>query len=541
MAATPWEALRFDNSYSRLPEVFFSRVRPTPARAPRWVAYNSELASSLGLEASPSERALRVWSGQETLAGFDPVAQVYAGHQFGHYVPRLGDGRAILLGELLAPDGRSWDLHLKGAGLTPYSRMGDGRAVLRSCVREYLAGEAMHGLGIPTTRALCVIASDEPVRRETIEPRAMLLRVAPGHVRFGTFQYFAHRGELPELACLFWHVLGRHEPDLLLGASHEEARSPGFREASGGGWQRPAPELVEIWLGRVVVRTARLLAAWQAVGFAHGVMNTDNFSVLGITLDYGPYGFLDDFEPGWICNHSDGEGRYAFDRQPAVGLWNCRRLVEALAPLLVDAEDAREPNGEVEARERAERVLALYEPEFHAEYARQMALKFGLADRVADGQETFPPRYSEKTVALMNGGLRLLAEGRVDTTHFFRSLAQTLRGDSTAFLALFAQPEAASAWLSEYLAYQAASESGAIGSGAGPAAIAQAMDAVNPRYVLRNHLAQRAIEAADAGDMALIERLARALSNPCVEQPGCADFEEAPPSWAKGVIVGCSS
>ncbi|MBP6384121.1 MAG: YdiU family protein, partial [Aeromonas sp.] len=279
-------------------------VAPQPLREPRLLHLNQGLLRELGLDGIGEADWLACCGLGQPLPGMQPVAQVYAGHQFGGYSPRLGDGRALLLGEQLAPDGQRWDLHLKGAGKTPFSRFGDGRAVLRSSIREYLASEALHALGIPTTRALVLVGSDEPVYREQVESGATVLRTAPSHLRFGHFEYFAWSGQGEKIPALINYLLRHHFPELESGA-----------------------EL----FAEVVRRTARLIAKWQAAGFCHGVMNTDNMSLLGLTLDYGPYGFIDAYVPDFVCNHSDPGGRYALDQQPAVGYWNLQKLAQALA------------------------------------------------------------------------------------------------------------------------------------------------------------------------------------------------------------------
>ncbi|HUX23822.1 MAG TPA: YdiU family protein, partial [Burkholderiales bacterium] len=296
MGAVRLEELRFDNRYGRLPQDFYTRLSPTPLPDPYLVAFNPAAADLIGLAHAEAARAefAEIFCGNRLLPGFDPLAAVYAGHQFGVFVPQLGDGRAILLGEAAGAQGR-WDLQLKGAGKTPYSRMGDGRAVLRSSIREYLASEAMHALGIPTTRALAIVGSDQPVIRENIESAAVLTRMAPSHVRFGSFELFSSRRQYEHVANLADHVIDAHYPQL--------------READ-----RPCLEL----LREVISRTAKLVAQWQAVGFCHGVMNTDNMSILGLTIDYGPYGFLEGFDWNHVCNHSDDGGRYAYNMQPGI-------------------------------------------------------------------------------------------------------------------------------------------------------------------------------------------------------------------------------
>ncbi|HEY8061916.1 MAG TPA: YdiU family protein, partial [Gemmatimonadales bacterium] len=311
----PLESLGWDNSFARLPESFYQRVTPTPLPNPRLVALNPGVADLLDLDASEGCRPglVAAFNGDVPLPGSAPLAAIYAGHQFGVWVPQLGDGRAILFGEVVNSRHQRWDVQLKGGGLTRFSRMGDGRAVLRSTIREYLGGEAMHGLGNPTTRSLAIIGSDAPVYRERVEGAALLVRVAPTHVRFGSFEVFASRGQDALVRQLADYVIEQYFPNLLTLPEHERYLA---------------------WLGTVIDRTARLMAAWLSVGFAHGVMNTDNMSIVGITLDYGPFGWMDAFDRGFIPNHSDPAGRYAFDQQPRVGLWNCARLAEAILPLL---------------------------------------------------------------------------------------------------------------------------------------------------------------------------------------------------------------
>src|SRR5690348_4030008 len=312
-------ALTLDTRLAALGEAYASVVPPTPLTEPRLVAFNPDAAALIDLDpaqASTPEFA-RVMSGNAPLPGGTNLSMLYAGHQFGVYVPQLGDGRAILIGQVRNAKGELWELQLKGAGKTPYSRFGDGRAVLRSTLREYLCGEAMHHLGIPTTRALCIVGSPEPVQRETTETAAVLCRMAPTHLRFGNFEVFYYTDQHDKLAPLADYVINEHFPHLV-----------GHGDRYRG------------WLVEVIERTARLMAQWQAVGFCHGVMNTDNMSIIGLTLDYGPYGFMDGFDAQWICNHTDEGGRYAYDQQPMVGHWNCSRLVQATLPLLATDPDA---------------------------------------------------------------------------------------------------------------------------------------------------------------------------------------------------------
>jgi len=312
--------LNFDNTFSRLPDIFHSRQNPTPLPHPYVVSFNASVAELINLDVTEVERAefTEYFIGNRLLSGSEPLSMLYAGHQFGYFVPQLGDGRAILLGEVKNNAGEYWDIQLKGAGITPFSRNGDGRAVLRSSIREYLCSEAMHGLGIPTSRALCIVGSDAEVYRETIESAAVLTRLSPSHVRFGSFEVFAYRDQHEPIALLADYVIAKHFPDI-----------------------GDAPDKYLRFLNEVIVRTANLMAKWQAVGFAHGVMNTDNMSILGLTFDYGPFGFMETYDPGFICNHSDHGGRYAFDQQPQIGLWNLSCLAQALTPI-IEVEKAQE-------------------------------------------------------------------------------------------------------------------------------------------------------------------------------------------------------
>jgi hypothetical protein len=482
--------LRFDNAYARLPESFRVPVAPKPLADARLVHFNTDVARLLDLDPAESRRAdiAEYLSGNLPLPGAEPVAQRYAGHQFGQYVPELGDGRAILLGEVLNDSGARWDLHLKGGGPTPFSRGFDGRSVLRSAIREYLCGEALHALRVPTTRALCVVAGSEPVQREALERAATIIRVAPSHVRFGTFESFAWRRQPEELRRLADHVVETHFPE--------------FAEL---------PDRHARLLEEVSVRTARLMAAWQAVGFVHGVMNTDNMSVLGLTLDYGPFAFMEGFIPGFAPNHSDPWGRYAYAQQPAVGEWNVGMLANAMASLM--------------ERERAQAALDGFAPAYEAAYAARMRTKLGLRDaRPADAD-------------LLDGLLALFAGDRADWTLAWRALGGvTVAGasDSRAFAALFTRREACDAWLAAYRA-RLASEGG------DDAERRARMDRVNPQYVLRTHLAQRAIEAAERDDFTEVERLFRLLQRPFEVQAGADDYALPATDGAAAASLSCSS
>lgn len=483
------EELNFDNSYARLPNVFHARLAPTAMPEPYLVSFNPEAARLLDLDPSEARRPefAAYFAGHRLLPGSDPVAMLYAGHQFGHYVPQLGDGRAILLGEVLNSRGERWDLHLKGAGETPFSRSGDGRAVLRSSIREYLCCEAMHGLGIPSTRALCVVGSDMEVYRERIETGATVLRMAPSHVRFGSFEVFFYRQQHAELQTLADYVIAHHFPHLAA-----------------------LPDKYPRFLREVVERTARLMAAWQSVGFAHGVMNTDNMSILGLTLDYGPYGFLDHYDGGFICNHSDHHGRYAFDQQPDIGAWNLTCLAQALSPLM-PIEAARE-------------ALGAYEQTFVEHYIERMAAKLGVP-------------ASRDLAPLLNRLLELLHENRVDYTIFFRRLNGFASGageSNAAVRDLFLDRPAFDAWAADYAALLRQ-------TGEADAARQSRLDRVNPKYILRNYMAQNAIEKAQAHDFSEVDRLLKLVQSPFDEHPDMAHYAGFPPDWAQAISVSCSS
>lgn len=483
-------SLRFDNSYARLPPAFHEVVDPTPLRQPRLVAFNPRAAELLDLDPAVAGDPLflEYMAGASRMPGSEPVAAIYAGHQFGVWVPQLGDGRAILLGEVVNSRGERWDLQLKGAGQTRFSRMGDGRSVLRSAIREYLAGEALHGLGIPTTRALCVVGSDEIVYRETAETAATLLRLAPSHVRFGSFQVFAARRQPDRVRELADYTIDLHFPALPSG-----------------------PDRYLLWFAEVVERTARLVADWMAAGFAHGVLNTDNMSVLGLTLDYGPYGFVEDYDPAFICNHSDYGGRYAFGRQPAIGLWNLARFGEALLSLMT--------------AEEANAALARYPATFEDRYRARMRAKLGLAT-AHDGDE-----------ALIASLLQVLEAGRIDYTRFFRALARVPAVPDrvpASLLELGGAADTMAAWLERYRSRLALEP-------VEPTARQTAMLAANPKYVLRNYMAQQAIERAGEGDFTLIERLRQVLETPFDEHPADEAWAGPPPPWAREIVVSCSS
>ncbi len=490
------EQLNFDNTFASLPDSFHSRLIPTPLPDPYLVSFNANAAQLIDLDSAEAARAdfAEHFTGNRLLPGAEPLSMLYAGHQFGHFVPQLGDGRAILLGEVRNRSGELWDVQLKGAGITPYSRDGDGRAVLRSSIREYLCSEAMHGLGIPTSRALCVVGSDEEVYRERIETAAVLTRLAPSHVRFGSFEVFFSRGQHQQIATLADYLIARHFPHL--------AENP----------ENKSGDKYLMLLNEVTQRTAKLMAQWQAVGFSHGVMNTDNMSILGLTFDYGPFGFMENYNPGYICNHSDPRGRYAYDQQPQVGLWNLACLAQALSPLI--------------EKQHAHEVLDGYAPAYHRHYAELMGAKLGLENSHDDD------------IQLIGALLQIMHNSQVDYTRLFRSLGNFDSSPGAANEKLrdqFIDRAAFDAWAADYRA-RLQQESGS------DRERKVRMDAANPKYILRNYLAQNAIERAEKQrDYSEIDRLLALLARPFDEQPGMESYAAAPPDWARQIEVSCSS
>ncbi len=482
-ATAPLDRPRFMD----LGPAFFTALPPTPLPQPHWVGRSDALAESLGLDLDwfASDEALHTLTGNRVPPGTQPLATVYSGHQFGHWAGQLGDGRAILLGT--APNGH--EIQLKGAGRTPYSRGGDGRAVLRSSIREFLCSEAMHGLGIPTTRALSVTGSPAPVQRETVETAAVVARVAPSFIRFGHFEHFAARNQVAELQTLADHLIDHHLPECAAAPAGNAARYTQL-------------------LQTVSERTARLLAQWQAVGFCHGVMNTDNMSALGLTIDYGPFQFLDAYVPGHICNHSDTQGRYAYERQPQIALWNLYCLGQALMPLIHDTDAA------VAALDR-------YKPAYAQAFLDAMRAKLGLLDaHEGDGE-------------LVDQLLQGLAANRVDYPIFWRRLSDAVaRQDFTPVRDLWLDRAAWDAWL---LSYSERIPLTSIGLAA------DLMLKTNPKYILRNHLAELAIRAARQGDFSELRTLQTLLERPFDEHPGHERYADFPPDWAAHLEISCSS
>ena len=475
-------------AFARLPEAFYSRVSPEPLHTPYWVAQNHVLAAEIDMPlADFNDDMLAYLSGSAAHYDPAPIASVYSGHQFGVYVRQLGDGRAMLLGESSDAQGRAWEWQLKGAGKTPYSRFADGRAVLRSSIREYLCSEAMHGLGIATTRALALTGSHDAVYREEPETAAIVTRIAPSFIRFGHFEYFYYTRQ-PELQRdLAEHVLNLH-----------------FAEC------READEPYLAMFRTIVERNAELIAKWQAYGFCHGVMNTDNMSILGITFDFGPFAFLDDFDANFICNHSDDQGRYSFSNQVPIGQWNLSALAQALTPF-ISVEALRE-------------TLGLYLPLFQAHYLDLMRRRLGLTTAEDDDQK------------LLEHLLQLMQNSGVDYSLFFRRLGEESPEAAVARLRDdFVDLKGFDAWGEQYTARVA--REGELDQEQRRAR----MHAVNPLYILRNYLAQKAIDAAERGDYSEVRRLHAVLSKPFEEQPGMESYAERPPEWGKHLEISCSS
>lgn len=480
--------LQFDNRFARLGDAFSTEVLPDPLDDPHLVVASPAAMALLDLDPAQAEEPVfaELFAGHTLWSDAAPRAMVYSGHQFGSYNPRLGDGRGLLLGEVVNQAGEHWDLHLKGAGQTPYSRMGDGRAVLRSSIREFLASEHLHALGIPSSRALCVTGSSTPVYREKKETGAMVLRLAPSHVRFGHFEYFYYTRQHEQLKTLGEHVLACHFPACL------EAEEP---------WLAMFREIIE--------RNAGMIARWQAYGFCHGVMNTDNMSILGITFDYGPYAFLDDFDANHICNHSDDSGRYSFSNQVPIAHWNLAAVAQALTPHIA-----------VEALREA---LELFLPLYQAAWLDLMRRRLGFT-RAEEGDE-----------ALVQRLLQLMQTSAVDYTLFFRRLGETAPEQAVAVLRdEFVDLAGFDAWAAQYVER-------ATREGDDQDARRQRMHAVNPKYILRNYLAQRAIEAAEQGDFSEVRQLHAVLARPFDEQPGMERYAERPPEWGKHLEISCSS
>ncbi|GAA2729285.1 protein adenylyltransferase SelO [Cellulomonas aerilata] len=475
MSIAPLSQVALEGRFAReLPEMAVA-WRADEAPDPRLLVLDDTLATELGLDPTwlRSPQGVQLLVGNGVPSGATPVAQAYAGHQFGGFVPRLGDGRALLLGELVGVDGRLRDLHLKGSGRTPFARGGDGLAAVGPMLRELVVARAMHGLGIPTTRSLAVVATGRPVRRETLLPGAVLARVASSHLRVGSFQYARATGDVDLLRRLADHATGRHHP------AAAEA-------------ENPALALLEA----VVGAQASLVARWMLVGFVHGVMNTDNMTISGETIDYGPCAFMDAFDPATVYSSIDVGGRYAYGNQPVVAEWNLARLAEALLPLVHDVPE--------QAVELAVEALGRFRPRYAAAWAAGMRAKLGLGDAVDDA--TLTPLVDEL--------LTLLQVSHVDHTSFFRALGTAARGDAEPARGLFLDLAGFDRWAERWRAL---------------APDAGSMDRVNPVYVPRNHLVEEALAAATDGDLAPLERLVEVVAAPYDERPGLERYAAPAP------------
>ena len=482
------DTLIFDNSFSKLPEAFYTRQNGEPLSNPELVCISHPAAELLELNLDESSRAslCEITSGNTCHRSLAPLAMAYSGHQFGSYNPQLGDGRGLLLGEVRNSNGQKWDLHLKGSGTTPYSRFGDGRAVLRSCIREFLCSEAMHHLGIPTTRALCVTTSDTPVYRETEEKGSTLLRLARTHIRFGHFEYFYYTRQHELVKVLADYAIGQYFPQL-----------------------ENDTDKYLLFFQEVISKTALMVAHWQAAGFAHGVMNTDNMSILGETFDYGPFGFQDDFDWNYICNHSDYYGRYAFSQQPDISYWNCGRLAQALLPLIADAESLQT-------------IIDQYPQLYSGHYTELMTRKLGLT------------LVEDEDPELIKSLLQLLQDEHCDYTLFFRALCAFSPDTPLPDYLQTLQQRPLLRWLNTYTERLKRNLMD-------NHTRSQAMKQVNPKFILRNYLAQQTIEQAEQGNYKPIEELLSVLESPYDEHPEYEHFAVAPPDWGKKLEISCSS
>lgn len=483
--------LVFDNTYRRLPEDFYQVVDPTPFKKPFFIATNNEAGKLIDLDfdENTNNELLNFLSGKKIIDGEQPIAMYYTGHQFGVYNKNIGDGRAILLGEIRNKKNQIWDLHLKGAGRTRYSRQFDGRAVLRSTIREYLASEALFHLGIPTTRALCIIGGNEEILREKPEPGAMLIRMAESHVRFGSFECFYYNNQPENIKLLADYLISNHYKYLENSTDKYKLLVLKFSES-----------------------TAKLVANWQAYGFTHGVLNTDNMSVLGLTLDYGPFGFMEEYDPYYKPNHSDHFGRYNFQNQPSIVYWNLQKLMQALRPIITNEEGLE--------------ALELYKRIYLNSYYDIMSQKLGLQS-VDKGNK----KFIDKT-------LNLLETFEIDYTIFFRNLS--FFETTTKFNNKFLQRLSVSSpdlnnWFKEY-------ESKIGNTALSNNKRMNEMDKINPKYILRNYICEKVIrEAEDNNNYKDIEVVRKLFTRPFDEQPEFEEYAKESPKWAKNLIVSCSS
>lgn len=477
--------LKFNNTYRQLPEEFYHIVNPKPFENPFLICLNSEMAKEIELDTlGIDETELAEYlSGKKLIPGSEPIAQYYTGHQFGVYNPHIGDGRAILLGEVVNSRGNKWDLHLKGAGTTNYSRGFDGRAVLRSTIREYLCSEAMHYLGIPTTRALSIVGSDEKVERETTEMGAMLMRMTRSHVRFGSFEGFYFRGMEEYIKILADYVIENYYPEFT-----------------------DNPKRYLLMANETAKKTGNLIAKWQAYGFTHGVMNTDNMSLLGDTIDYGPYGFMETFKNEYVPNHSDHFARYSYKSQPVIAYWNLNKLFQSLSSLLTGDE--------------IQQALGEYREAFAETYLGNMAKKFGFKE------------FNDVDKKFIDDTLGLLEENEIDFPIFFRELSNvTLDAEVNTSLV----KKLGSDWLERYkdrLRTENSDEK----------VRKESMNKINPKYILRTYIAEQAIrEAVENGNYTEIENVRKLLMRPFDEQPEKEKYAKEPPEWAKEIALSCSS
>ena len=468
------------HAYSELSEDFYTLQEWQGFNNSKVVIENNILKNELGMQDIDQQELLKIFNGTKKIDSLKPLSMVYSGHQFGQYVEQLGDGRGLLLGQIYSEAGLL-DLHLKGAGKTPYSRFGDGRAVLRSVIREYLCGEAMHALSIPTSRALMIVGSDEMVTREKSESAAMLARTAKTHIRFGNFEYF-HYNNKPENVKALADFCINNYPNYFF----------------------QTPNSYEDFFKVMVKETANMIAHWQACGFNHGVMNTDNMSILGETFDYGPYGFMEDYLPSYVCNHSDHQGRYAFKNQPYIGLWNCSALGHALSSLI-----SEEAQGE---------ILQTYEEIFQNTLAELFRKKLGLEQEQSED------------AALIQGLLDIMESEKLDYTNTFRNLTQALTNKITPEL----NSDIAKSWIVSFQERHTK-------EGLSVDKKVISMKQVNPKFILRNYMAQEAIDAAEESDFSMLETLIIILTKPFEEHKEYQNFANKSPAWAKDLEISCSS
>lgn len=473
----------FDNSYAHELDGFYVSMPAAKAPQPELVKFNQSLAAQLGLNIHglDGEGGAQIFSGNIMPDGAEPLAQAYAGHQFGHFSPQLGDGRALLMGEIIDRNGKRFDIHLKGSGRTPFSRGGDGKAVLGPVLREYLMGEAMHGLGIPTTRALAAVTTGEEIQREGWKIGAVLTRIASSHLRVGTFQFFASRGDWEKVQRLSDYAIARHDPDLT--------------DAEDG---------VFLFFQRVAKRQARLIAQWMQVGFIHGVMNTDNMTISGETIDYGPCAFMDGYNPATVFSSIDRHGRYAYGNQPVIGQWNLARLAETFIPLI-------DPDNDQGAIDRLMPVVEAYMAQYETSFYQGMGTKIGFENQKPGDRQ------------LIDELLKLMERRDVDFTSFFRTLATAAKEDNTTVSKLFDDTEF-KAWLSKWR--QRLSEDARSSE-----TITAAMNRINPIYIPRNHLVEEALAAAEnEGNYAPFEHLLEALADPFTKRDGFERYEAPAPA-----------